>query len=1173
MLGSKSPYLLPWVLVLALGCGEDPLPVIGDAGPRVDTGIGLDLGVGGGGGGGDGGPIDGRDGGLGTADGGSTPDGGRRRDAGPRDTGTGGRTDGGLGPSDGGRDAGPPAVDAGPAEADEDHDTISDLDEDRGTVDTDGDGVADVRDTDSDGDGIPDLLEAGDARLDTPPVDTDGDGLADFRDPDSDGDGIPDAREGDADPDGDGRPNRIDLDSDGDGIPDAIEGAVDSDGDGAPDFLDLDSDGDGVPDVVEGPGDLDGDGIPNRLDLESDGDGIPDRIETAADPDRDGLPASLDDDSDGDGLLDADEGTGDPDGDGVPNFLDEDSDGDTIRDRDEGVLDPDGDGTPNHLDLDSDGDGLGDAVEAGDVNPATPPIDTDFDRTPDFLDLDSDNDRIADAHEGTRDSDGDGLQDRHDIDSDNDGILDDVEAGDADLSTPPVDTDRDGAPDAIDLDADGDTITDLTEGRIDADADGVPAFRDLDSDGDGWPDAVEAGDADPSTAPVDTDGDGAPDYFDVDSDGDGLFDRDEAGCPLSTSRVLADSDADGFPDPVERAAGTDPCSAGSTVGDFYFELPPLGPQQRAPLRFTDTLIDQADVVINVDNTGSMAGEIDRLRATLTSRILPGISAVIPQAAYGVTAFEDYPIYPFGLPSAGDRPFRLLSRVTTHLPSAQAAVDAMRLRDGSDKPESGLEALYQIATGAGTQWPGGSVAPFDPSRDRIAGVADGTIGGVGLRSGSLPIIVHVTDAQAHVQGDYTPFAPGIRSVTATAARAALDAIGARVVTVTDPALARLPIDPFTEGLENRHHRFFADLHKPQGSDIDWFELVGAQAGDAVTIESFAFRLGSGLNSVVGLFHRDGRIEANDNFAFPSHTDSQIVTTLSGPPPYYVAATAWRDDDFDAVGGQTEGWYFLEVTVGGVPFTVERRGCRDDDANQRAGATRLVPLADAQPPADLAAALAECQQKLPPFTVPAGLSRSTRAVIPSCAWDAFGPGRPAGCAADACCTGVGGVGVPPIPGTDQCPLSFEIEGDGRGLDEAIVDAIEALASASAFTISTRLRPDPVELAASGLDTRCFVHGVVPVSATPAHTCGPTPRLVDLVPPSPDPDGWEDVLPGTILEFDVRVRNEVAGQATPCVPSARAPRVFRAFLDVLGDGVTVLDSKQIVILVPPAGGPTPQ
>jgi hypothetical protein len=65
MLGSKSPYLLPWVLVLALGCGEDPLPVIGDAGPRVDTGIGLDLGVGGGGGGGDGGDGGGGGGGAG----------------------------------------------------------------------------------------------------------------------------------------------------------------------------------------------------------------------------------------------------------------------------------------------------------------------------------------------------------------------------------------------------------------------------------------------------------------------------------------------------------------------------------------------------------------------------------------------------------------------------------------------------------------------------------------------------------------------------------------------------------------------------------------------------------------------------------------------------------------------------------------------------------------------------------------------------------------------------------------------------------------------------------------------------------------------------------------------------------------------------------------------------
>ncbi len=86
-----------------------------------------------------------------------------------------------------------------------------------------------------------------------------------------------------------------------------------------------------------------------------------------------------------------------------------DSDGDTIADLDEGCAssrDSDGDGIPDHLDLDSDGDGRPDKLEAGDSDPATPPLDTDLDGYPDVVDGDSDNDGVLDQIE---DRNGDGL--------------------------------------------------------------------------------------------------------------------------------------------------------------------------------------------------------------------------------------------------------------------------------------------------------------------------------------------------------------------------------------------------------------------------------------------------------------------------------------------------------------------------------------------------------------------------------------------------------------------------------------------------------------------------------------------------------------------------------------------------------------------------------------------
>ena len=106
---------------------------------------------------------------------------------------------------------------------DGDGDTITDLQEGDGAVDTDADGVPDSMDDDSDGDGISDRDEAGDDVLTTLPRDTDADGRADFRDTDSDGDGLPDADEiaAGSDP--------RDEDSDDDGVSDLVEVAASTD--------------------------------------------------------------------------------------------------------------------------------------------------------------------------------------------------------------------------------------------------------------------------------------------------------------------------------------------------------------------------------------------------------------------------------------------------------------------------------------------------------------------------------------------------------------------------------------------------------------------------------------------------------------------------------------------------------------------------------------------------------------------------------------------------------------------------------------------------------------------------------------------------------------------------------------------------------------------------------
>ena len=193
------------------------------------------------------------------------------------------------------------------ADLDDDNDGIPDAQEtDNGTdVDTDMDGIVDRLDLDADNDGLPDSIEAvGDNSLDDDrdgvlddlidtnadgladpvpssmvPLDTDGDGVADFRDTDSDGDGINDIAEA-------GRDIVDIIDADGDGV---IDNVVDIDGDGLPDIVDPDVPGGGVPIV---PVDTDGDGRTDQIDTDSDNDGILDEDENG-DFNGDGINDSI----------------------------------------------------------------------------------------------------------------------------------------------------------------------------------------------------------------------------------------------------------------------------------------------------------------------------------------------------------------------------------------------------------------------------------------------------------------------------------------------------------------------------------------------------------------------------------------------------------------------------------------------------------------------------------------------------------------------------------------------------------------------------------------------------------------------------------------------------------------------------------------------------------------
>ena len=174
------------------------------------------------------------------------------------------------------------------------------------------------------------------------------------------------------------------------------------------------------------------------------------------------------------------------------------------------------------------------------------------------------------------------------------------------------------------------------------------------------------------------------------------------------------------------------------ANDFFFVLPfedAAGPQDK-PLTFS-TDVKSMDVFINMDTTGSMSGEITNLRNALASTVIPAIQAEVPNTQFGAGTFDDFPIHPYGT-DGPDQPFVLLQEITNNVALVQGAVNSYSAAGGNDGPESGVEALYQIATGDGLAGPAPTSVPANNSG----------IGGVGFREGALPVVVSITDNVTH-----------------------------------------------------------------------------------------------------------------------------------------------------------------------------------------------------------------------------------------------------------------------------------------------------------------------------------------------------------------------------------------------------------------------------------------
>ena len=169
--------------------------------------------------------------------------------------------------------------------------------------------------------------------------------------------------------------------------------------------------------------------------------------------------------------------------------------------------------------------------------------------------------------------------------------------------------------------------------------------------------------------------------------------------------------------------------------DFFFDLPYQAPDVTKPLDFS-TAIPALDVFFLMDTTGSMSGEISNLKTSLNSTVIPGIEAAVANSQFGVGYHDDFPISPYG--AGADQPFHLLQPITNSNTLITAGVNALTISNGADEPEGGIEGIYQAATGDGLTGP----SPTSVAANHLG------VGGVQFRTGTMPVIVAISDADAH-----------------------------------------------------------------------------------------------------------------------------------------------------------------------------------------------------------------------------------------------------------------------------------------------------------------------------------------------------------------------------------------------------------------------------------------
>ena len=656
-------------------------------------------------------------------------------------------------------------------------------------------------------------------------------------------------------------------------------------------------------------------------------------------------------------------------------------------------------------------------------------------------------------------------------------------------------------------DEDGDGIADEHEGRdenLDTDGDGTPDYLDLDSDGDGIPDSVEAGDPWTQTPPDDADGDGTPNFQDQDSDDNGIVDAMDS---------TEDLDGDGAPDFMDM----------DDDGDEIFDFDEIGPPQmptdsdgdgdpdyQDPDSDNDTILDGHEGS-SFDTDGD--GVLDRFDDDSDDDGIPDIIEA-----------GDGDIWTFPVDTDGDMipDFRDVDSDNDGLPDNIEDINGDGIVDpgetdpyDDDSDDDGIPDLVEVAAGTDPLDPGSTIDPGDfffilpymgPGDDDI-----------------LDFATEIVSADIHLQVDTTGsmggtvdnLQTGLTTIVIPGVAAAIADVAFSVAEFEDFPLAGFGApDCPSPGVHDTPFR----LHTRVTTDI-----MAAQAA----VDLLDMPLGCGS---------DGNESGFEALYQAATGEGIFFTGGDGEVPKFLPSVGLIPGVADGpLGG-------AGFRVGSLPIFIHATDANSHPAADYigAGVTTAHSLLQTE------AALNAIGAKVIGVAV-GGFAGSVRTELEGIAFAtgaAVPPSAFSTCGAGMCCTGLMGTGLPPDVATGLCPLVFDIDSGGTGLSTAIVDAIVALTQFGDIDISARAVGDPALL--PGLDTSAFVTAFVPVP--------PAPMGSSIV-----GDEFHSVQPGNPIQFEVLAFNDFV------MPTDTA-QLFTITIQVLGDGVTILDTRDVFVIVPP-------